>query len=246
MLKKVISFLFIVCLFLASILIMCASCDQNDPVSNVKDVLLSLDGTIRSYEETSDGLLIEFEEDWSRAEPVFFLITSETNMEQIWMKEKIESHELDLRVTILAYYQRTDLQNTYLAHYISSGPGLIPDDILTIEHSAANSYCTKIEKRSEGVTESFIVYSDGMEVNRLFTRVGLKSEQSGLNVDEWLYRITYHYNRSSDNEIVCYICADSIIIDDNVFNVKLKGGMQDFFAYWEPIYSQYHSLYGSD
>jgi hypothetical protein len=249
--------------FLLVIVILLCGCVQK-PSQNFGYFII--DGTIKTYQDTENGLLlgIEYVESkdqntsglyadlyangkaWPPDEILYFLVKTDVNVNPLWLQQRMELKEVDLQIHIMSESKENGV---YIINHLSSAGSNETDAMRELYNLLARSNCTRIEHKNEETVESILVFSDGEAVNSAFYNAGLREAQS-VPIDEaWQYRITFYRNyvnetHKGDEETVCLINCNGIQIGDSMYDVKLPGGMDAFYAYWEGIYADYYALYG--
>ena len=224
-----------------------------------------IDGTIRSYQNTEKGLIlgIEFEESmyqhtdglradfaasgiaWPPEDLIYFLLKPEQTVNPTWLWERIKASECDLEVNVMSEFKDN---NTFVIQHLTSRTYSESKDMTDLYNLLARSNCTKIEYKNEESTESILIFSDGDAVKNLCYNAGLVPSDAPTITDDWQYRITYYQNyvnetHTGDQKTVCLINPNGICINGQMYDVKLKDGMEGLYNYWAEIYANYYSIY---
>lgn len=258
---KRVSIIFVIALCIS--IFLCA-CSNTSPSTHGYFII---DGTIRSYQDTEDGLLlgIEFKEsmyqhtdglradfaangiDWPPDDLIYFLLKPDKIVRPTWLWERIKANECDLEVNVMSEFKEN---NTFVIQNISTRVSSESKEMTDLHNLLSRSNCTKIEHKNEDSIESILVFSDGYAVNSMCFNAGLVASDAPAITDDWQYRITFYPDyvnetHTGDQQTVCLINHNGIYINGQMYDVKLKGGMDGFYDYWEEIYADYYSLYGS-
>lgn len=105
------------------------------------------------------------------------------------------------------------------------------------------SPATRIEYCQAGEVQSCVVYSDPI-LNNCITMINLNKSNQDVNLDQWIFRITYQINSINIPEIVCLVGDEWVSIEDDVYTFPSQREAQNFVTFLRDYFHNALILHG--
>lgn len=107
------------------------------------------------------------------------------------------------------------------------------------------SPATRIEYRQEDKIPSCVIYSDPI-LNNCITLLDLNRSDEAVNLDQWIFRITYQINSRNIPEIVCLVGDAWVSIEDDVYTFPSQKDAQNFVTFLRDYFHNAVILHGEE